>query len=185
MKPRCAAVEGGFARGGGSGQGHRTVPGLEAVGVESEGSENAGLGAEAVVRIGPVEDFVQIAASVAVTISAAGAWAFFWSGRRLRHLCFAPQRARPDPAESSGWSFVKHRRRCHRHHSIADGCSLNPVVDGPVVEPQFDRVEAPGFRQCLVPDGAGFQVERLGDQRWQQFGREDGHGGKHHGQFGV
>ena len=58
VKPRCAAVEGGFARGGGSGQGHRTVPGLEAVGVESEGSENAGLGAEAVVRIGPVEDFV-------------------------------------------------------------------------------------------------------------------------------
>ena len=58
VKSRRAAVEGGFARGGGSGQGHRAVPGLETVGIESEGSENAGLGAEAVFRIGPVEEFV-------------------------------------------------------------------------------------------------------------------------------
>ena len=58
VKPRRAAVEGGFARSGGSRQGHRAVPGLEAVGIESEGSENPGLGAEAVVRIGPVEEFV-------------------------------------------------------------------------------------------------------------------------------
>ena len=37
VKSRRAAVEGRFTRGGGSGQGHRAVPGLEAIGVESEG----------------------------------------------------------------------------------------------------------------------------------------------------
>ena len=80
---------------------------------------------------------------------------------------------------------MKHRRRRQRHHSIADGCPFNPVVDGSVVEPQFDRVEAPGFRQCLVPDGTGCQVESLGDEGWQPFWGKDSHGWKSHGQFGV
>ena len=79
----------------------------------------------------------------------------------------------------------EHRGRGHSDQSIAHGGSVDPVVDGPMVEAEFDGVDATGLTQGLVLDGTGFQVQRLCDQRWQGLGREDGHARKNRGQFRV
>ena len=75
----------------------------------------------------------------------------------------------------------EHRGRGHSDQSIAHGGSLDPVVDGPMVEAEFDGVDATDLGQGQVADGTGFQVQRLGDQHGQGLGREHGHARKSRG----